>query len=394
MSNIKQNVLIIGGGFAGVKAALELADDSQFAVTLISDQHEFRFYPALYRTATGGSREASAIPLADIFKDKNVRLEYQHVESLDRQTKTVHTRMGRDFNYDVLILALGVVGNYFGIEGLAEYSFGIKSLEEAQKLKEHIHKQLLDQGKPDLNYVVIGGGPTGVELAGELPGYIRRVMKNHGIKNKTFHIDLVELAPRLLPRLPEDLANVVARRLKNLGIELFLGQTVEAETKDRLVIHGESIKSHTVIWTAGTQTSRFYGINGFNLSPKKRVIVDEFLQAAPDIYVLGDNAETPYSGMAQTALHNAIFVANHLRAKANDKKTSQYEPKKPIYVTPAGPYWAAVLWGPLRIYGLLGWLLRRAADFVAYHDLEPWWKASKLWLAESTRHEDCPDCNK
>jgi NADH dehydrogenase FAD-containing subunit len=108
--------------------------------------------------------------------------------------------------------------------------------------------------------------------------------------------------------------------------------------------------------------------------------------------VLGDNADTKYSGLAQTALYDGVYAAENLIRIQRGRKPKVYKPKKPIYVMPAGPKWAAVLWGNFRIYGWLGWQLRRLADLVAYHDYRPWWQASQLWQAEKTEEETCPLC--
>jgi NADH dehydrogenase len=385
-------IVIVGGGFGGVKLALSLSGSKEFAVTLVSQSPEFRYYPALFRTATGGSRKASAIPLADIFAGKQITLEYKKVEVLNRQAKAIRIEGGRELTYDVLVLALGSVTSYLGIKGLSEYSYGIKSLEEAEELKLHLHQHLIDHKSPDLNYVVIGGGSTGVELAGELPGYMKRVMQRHGLEQRSVQVSLIEAAPRLMPHMPEDVSHAMERRLIQLGVTLHLGEAIQAETADAVMINGEALKSKTVIWTAGMDNNPFFAANGFKLSPKGKVLVDEFLQAEPDIYVMGDAADTMYSGMAQTALYDADFVACNLKSKANGQATKAYRPKKPIYVMPAGPQWAAVLWGNLRIYGWLGWVLRRLADLVAYHDIAPWWEASKLWMAESDTEEGCPNC--
>src|SRR5581483_5201194 len=113
--------------------------------------------------------KAAQIPLTEILGGKGVKIEKGTAKKLDRETKTVKTSPGNSYKFDVLVVALGVVTNYFGIKGLEKYSYGIKSQAEAKRLRDHIHKQLVGEGKPDLNYVVIGGGPTGVELVGELP---------------------------------------------------------------------------------------------------------------------------------------------------------------------------------------------------------------------------------
>jgi NADH dehydrogenase len=391
MTDKKTKVLVLGGGFAGIKAALELAGNSNFSVSLISDQSNFRYYPTLYRAATGGSMKAASIPLAEIFKDKAVRVINDSIEAVDRPNQKLAGK-AKDYNYDLLVVALGVVTNYFGIKGLEKYSYGIKSQKEAQELRDHIHKILLDEGKPDVNYIVIGGGPTGVELAGALPAYIKHVMKKHHLKDKKLHIDLVEAAPRLMPRMPKSYSKAVQSRLRRLGIKLLLNQAVQAETADSLTVSGHSIESHTVVWTAGVTNHPFFTGNGFALTDHGKVKVDQHLQAEPNIYVIGDNADTPFSGMAQTALYDASFLAANLKRRARGRKPRGYKPQKPIYVTPVGPHWAAVQWRQAHIYGWLGWVLRSAADWLGYHDYEPWWTASKHWLAEYQDVDACPIC--
>lgn len=389
----KYKVLILGGGFGGIKAALELAGHANFDITLISERDRFRFYPSLFHTATGGNPAGSSIALREIFGGKNVKLIKDSAIKLDRKRKTVECASGKKYTYDSLIVALGVVTNYFGIKGLKEYSYGIKTNEEAQELRDHLHKLIFDENKPDLNYVVIGGGPTGVELAGALPGYLRHIVKKHGAPKKNFHVDLIEAMPRLVPRMPARYSYAIQKRLRKQGVTLYLDKTVKAETADDLVLSGRDIKSHTVVWTAGVTNHPFLEKNMFSLGKNGRVLVNEILQAEPDIFVIGDNADTKFSGMAQTALHDGRFVAHNL-IKAQDGKTLDvYRPRQPVYVTPAGPWWAAVQWGHFQIFGFLGYLLRRAADFLGYHDLEPFWKASRHWLAENENLETCPICS-
>lgn len=392
MANRKTKVLILGGGFGGIKTALELADDTAFDVTLISDQSDFRYYPTLYQAATGGRMTASSIPLSEIFKNKKVSIQKQTAKKLDRQGRMVKMSSGAECEYDILIIALGVVTNYFGIKGLKEYSYGIKSQSESQELRDHIHKLLLDEGKPDVNYVVIGGGPTGVELAGALPSYIKHVMKMHRLKPKKLNIELVEAAPRLMPRMPKDYSKAVARRLRKLGVKLCLNQAVQAETVDTLIVGGRDIKSRTVVWTAGVTNHPFFDNNKFSFGEHGKVQVDEYLQAEPDIFVAGDNADTPFSGMAQTALYDGKFLASNLKRLSEGKKQRPYRAKRPAYVTPVGPRWAALLWGKVHFYGWLGWVMRSAADYIGYHDYEPWRMATKHWIAAYQNENNCRVC--
>lgn len=136
----------------------------------------------------------------------------------------------------------------------------------------------------------------------------------------------------------------------------------------------------------------FFANNGFNLSDNRKVEVDMYLQAKRDIYVLGDNANTPFSGLAETAVYDAEFVANNLIREVNNQKIKTYKPKEPITILPVGKNWAILAYKNLRIYGLLGFALRRFADAYAFHDYEPWQNVGKKWLMFYKREDICPIC--
>lgn len=393
MGNQKRHVVILGGGFGGIKTALELEGHSSFEVTLISDSPNFRYNHNLYRAATGGSFSATSIPLSEIFDGKNVKLIVDSAVRLDRDNKTITTVTAGIYHYDSLVVALGSVTNFFDIKGLKQHAYGIKTVEQAKQLRDHLHKQLTDEQKPDINYLVVGGGPTGVELAGALPGYIASIISRHRLSTRKVNVRLIEAAPRLLPNMPPKYSHNVARRLRQLGVTIGLGEPVKAETPDELMVGSRKIKSHTVIWTAGVTTNPFIKTNLFSCSQRGKAKVDTALQNTPDVYVIGDNAETPYSGMAQTALYDASFVSSNLKRLASGKYPHVYMPKKPVYVTPVGGHWAAVLWNDVQVFGIAGWLLRSIADFISYTDIEPWWKASKHWLEQNSPGEDCPLCS-
>lgn len=388
----KEKILIVGGGFGGVKAALKLSEFEKFKVTLISEDDSLRYYPTLYHTATGGKRANSSIPLNRIFAGKNVEIIKGFAKSVDRKDKQIITSNGNAYIYDTLILSLGVVTNYFGIPGLDKYSYSIKSQAEVEKFKQHLHKQLLDDKKPDLNYVIVGAGPTGIELAGALPDYLKRIMRNHEIRNRSVHVDLIEAMPRLLPRMPKITSRAVKRRLRKLGINLYIGKAVQGQSVDELTVDGKPIRSHTVIWTAGVTNNPFFKENNFTLTSKGKVSVDTYLQTEDNIFVLGDNANTPWSGMAQTALYDGKFVAKNLILRSKNKSMKSYIAKQPATVIPAGPHWAAVNWGFLKVNGKIGWFLREMADLSGFHYFEPWPRAVKQFLTEFDEQESCPIC--
>lgn len=388
-------VLIVGGGFGGVKAALELRKHKEIAITLLTENKEFRYYPTFYHTATGGLKAQSAIPLGEIL-DERVKVVQGKAESVDFAGKFVTYSYGgakgEVLGYDSVIFALGTVTNYFGIKGLEEYSYNIKTLEGIERFKQHLHDQLAADHKPDLHYVIVGAGPTGIELAGALPEYLRRTMERHGIKRRAIHIELVEAAPRLLPRSNPAVSRTVRRRLRKLGIHLLVKQAVQGQDADGLTINGKELESQTVVWTAGMANNPFFNANNFTPGTRGKVKVDEFLRAAPSVYVIGDNADTMYSGLAQTALYDAHFVAHNIMQELRQRPKLAYDPKRPVSVIPVGDKWAAVEWGKWHISGKIGYLLRSAADWIGFKDLQPWWKASEQWLTEFGSQESCVTC--
>ncbi len=388
----KRHIVVVGGGFGGVKAALELSRNSEFEVTLISDKADFRYNPTLFHTATGGLFRQSAIPLEEILRGGNIKFIQGELVKIDRVTRSIELSNDTIVAYDKLVLALGVVTNYFGVEGLKEFSYGIKSPEEVAHFKKHLHTILQTEHKPDVNYIIVGGGPTGVELAGALPAYMRQIMKHHNIKRKKINVKIIEASPRLLPRSAEKVSEAVTKRLKKLGVEVLVGRIVQELDEDSLMVSSKDIPSHSVVWTAGTSNNPFFKENDFTLTERGKVAVDEHLLAEDSIYVIGDNASTPYSGLAQTAVYDGHYVAHDIEAKHHGNEGSAYRPRYPATVVPVGYGWAAFEYKKIRVTGWLGWFIRQAADWVGYHDLQPWWKASEQWMTEFGKEEECEVC--
>ena len=390
----KTNILIVGGGFGGVKAALELSKCGDCSVTLLSDHSHFRYYPGLYHTATGGQRAGSRIRLGTILEGRKVHFVRATAAKLDREHKEIVTGDGQHLPFDTLILALGNMTNYFGIKGLAEHSYGIKSTEELERFKRHLHEMFDKTGEPDQNYVIVGGGPTGIEVAGRLPGYLREIMKRHNIPKHPLHIELVEAAPVLLPRSPQSIQKAVTKRLERLGITVMTNTAVGGQTADTLMAGDKPLKTKTVVWTAGVTNNPFFKENNFKLTDRGKVEVDDYLQAEQNIFVIGDNANTMFSGMAQTALYDAKFVAHNICRTLDGKVPEPYTPKKPISVIPVGPRWAAVEWGKATFAGWMGGFLHLFVDLVAFHDLQNWAQAGAQWIRSKNDSdgEICPTC--
>jgi NADH dehydrogenase len=380
-------VTIIGGGFGGVKAALELSKDKKSRITLISDKTDFQYYPALYSTATGGSHLEAWVPLAEIFGNRNnVDIVIDTATTIDKSSKTITAASGATYQYQTLILALGSVTTYFGINGLDEYAYGIKSADEIAQLKQHLVEEFSHPNTADKNFLIIGAGPSGVELAGALGTYLRKLQNHYHKPEPKISISLIEAAPRVLPRMSEQASKIVHSRLTRLGVNVELGKKVESATIDTLMVSGEPIKSKTVIWTSGVANHPFYAANAnqFTFAPNHKVTVDKHLRADTDVYVIGDNAATTFSGLAQTALRDAIFVARHIMKKGAKK----YVPKMPPTVVPVGESWAIFEYKKIRLSGRLASLIRRAADFIGYSDVLPFGQALGIWSAQRVKETD------
>jgi NADH dehydrogenase len=388
-------IVIVGGGFAGVRAALNLANDMAFDVKLVSDKHYFEYHAALYRSATGRSPLEVAIPLRDFFAyAKNIEVVKDSISGINPNEHILTSDSGSRYHYDLVILAFGNVTQYFGIKGLKEHAYGVKTIHEALRLKRHLHEQLVEKGQTERNYVVIGGGATGVELAAELAAYLKRLRRRHNLGGVSFNVDLVEAAPRVMPIMSESFSKLVQKRLGKLGVNVYLNAAVKSETVNTLKLPSGEITSHTVIWTAGVANHPFYAQYPTLFEPGRlsRVKVDQYLQAAPGICVVGDSADTKYAGMAQTALYDANFVTNNLKRKVRKKQVVAYKPKKPVYAIPVGKRWAAVYWGKVTIYGRLGWALRRLADLRLYLNFLPFSKALVTWRYGFVDEEVCKTC--
>ena len=400
-----KKIIIVGGGFGGVRCALDLAKKKlpNIKIVLISDRSHFEYHAALYRVVTGHSPLEVCIPLRDIFDGSDVEIIEDSISGVELEERQLRGRSGSRYSYDFLVLALGSETAYFNIPGLKELSFGFKSIHEALILKRHLHELFTacEQATAEekvcaAHIVIVGGGASGTELAGDLAVYTRKLAKKHRLKPSLVTIDLIEAAPRLLPALPEDISTRVKKRLHNLGVNIFLNRVVVEEEVEKVYLKDMEMKTKTVIWTAGAKPNHLYSkIKGLLLDKKNRVIVDAFLQAKGinNVFILGDAAATLYAGMAQTAIRNASFVAETIIKKSHGRPVEVYKTKKPFYAIPVGPGWAAAAIGNHQFYGRLGWWLRRLADFRFFLSVLPFKKALLAFQNGKTLCESCSICS-
>ena len=391
------HVVIVGGGFGGIRTALTLAYKRipNLRITLFTNKPHFEYNPALYRYVTGSSAIEVCIPLEEIFSGLSVEVIVDNITAVDNAAKTVTRASGENYAYDTLVLGLGSETTYFGIPGLKENSFGMKTVSEALKLKNHISEMLLlcredastgSHLNHDASFVIIGAGATGVEMAGRLIEYARKVAVEVGVDPTLVSVTLIEGADKILRALPVEFSDPIDAHLRKLGVAIMLNTAVMREEVEEIFLKDAKMMTGTVIWTSGVRANALYEASALPVDKRGRVEVDEHLYAKGEnsLHVIGDGAITTYSGWAQTAFYDGWFVANVIAAKLKGKRPPFYKPRAPVNAIPAGDGWAGVLitfgaWN-FKFFGRIGWWFRRLADLRSFMVILPFPKAVKVFF--------------
>jgi NADH dehydrogenase len=327
----RPQVVIVGGGFGGLACARRL-QRAPVDVVLLDRRNYHLFTPLLYQVATALLNAADiAYPLRAIFrKVPNVHVRQVRVERVDTAAKRVHTSAGADLPYDYLVLATGSENNTFGNQSLAEHAIGLKTLEEALRLRNHVLACLerAEQTADDeerrrcLTFVVAGGGPTGVEYAGALHELLLLVLgRDYGeLDPGLARILLVEGKDELLPGFHPRLGRYARQTLAGRGIEIRTGTLVDHATEDEVVLTGgETIPSRTLMWAAGVRPNDpTEGSAGVPHTHSKRVQVDDRLRVAgaPGVFVVGDLAGAVQDGQELPQVSPPAIQAGHYVARA------------------------------------------------------------------------------
>lgn len=374
------HVVVVGGGFGGVKAALELSKRQIGKITLISDQSYFLHHATLYATATGRSTEESVIPLNVIFENHpNVTIVEDTITSFDPHRKLISSKK-KDYHYDELVLALGAVTSYFGIKGMEKHSYGIKTLQEVEEFHEHIHEEII-QKKLDREFFVIGAGPTGVELASALMHYLKTIKRLYRISHFTPKVTLVEMKDKVLPHWSNTASSLTESQLRKQGIALLLNHKVTALEDNKVTIDGKLYSSSTVVWTSGMTNHPFFKQNAgyFDVAKNGLINVNPYLEAIEHVYVIGDSANIAYTGRALPANKQAVHVAKNIARVATGQPQAQFRPHAGPVSVPVGEHWGYVEWFGLYIAGRPGKALRRYMELRGYCRILPLSKAVPIW---------------
>jgi NADH dehydrogenase len=364
----KKHIVIVGAGFAGITALQKLDKSGLFEITLITPKSHFEYYPGLYRVVGEKAPFEVFVPFRYLLP-KRVTFLHDSVLSIDIAHKKIDTQKNGIFSYDILIMATGMVPSDFGITGVSQYAHFVTSLtfaiESKKALIAKLQAHVISQEKNPFTIVIAGAGPTGVELAGELSSFLRSFTKTYHVPLKNYRIKIIQRDKDVLPQLDSKVRKTAVNRLRRLGVELLLEHAITEVTQDTVVTSNGPIVSSFFFWTAGAMQSPLVTSTvGFTLSARKKVIVSKELLAegTDSVYVLGDNAETEFSGLAQIAEQDGAFVGSMLVFKEQGKPYKPYVPRKPIFVIPIGN-WFGILGIKGKVFsGIIPWILRYAVD--------------------------------
>ncbi len=367
-------LVIIGAGFGGLKAARGLAD-APVQVTLIDRNNYHLFQPLLYQVASAGVAPSEiAYPVRAVFRgQKNLDFQMAEVRRIDLAGRRLLTDHG-ELEYDYLIVAAGGQTNFFGMESVERNAFDLKELGNAVAIRNHVLRQFeLAALEPDaetrralLTFVVAGGGPTGVEMAGALSELIRLVLAKDfpRLPVQEARVLLLEAADKLLPAMPADLSAETARALGEKQVEVRFGAAVAGYDGSAVALRGGgSIPARTLIWAAGVRAAGLVESLGVPLARQSRVPVTPSLQLAghPEVFVIGDAAHLedangqPLPMLAPVAMQQAACAAANIRALIHGETPQPFAYRDPGSMATIGRNRAVAQIGPLKLRGFLAW---------------------------------------
>ena len=371
----RKKLIVIGGGFGGLNLTKSLKK-ADLDILLIDKTNHHVFQPLLYEVATAAlSPGEIAIPIREIFRSQdNTRVIMGDVIAIDKNQKKVILGNGDSFDFDYLVVAAGAKHSYFGNDAWEAFAPGLKTISDALNIRQHI---LLSFEKAErlaeiadiskyLNFVIIGGGPTGVEMSGAIADIAYRTMfKNfRRIKPENAHVYLIEALPHILPVYSEKLSSRAKQDLEDLGVKVIVGKKVTNISHEGVQVEGEFIPSVNVIWAAGNQASPLLKTLDVPLDRQGRVIVESDLSipGSPEIFVIGDAAHAlgkdgkPLPGVAPTAIQQAKYTAKIIKKNVPKEKRHPFKYFDKGSMATIGKSRAVVSFRKIEFSGFFAWL--------------------------------------
>jgi NADH dehydrogenase len=398
----QKRIVIIGGGFAGLAAAHALRH-ADAEVVLIDRRNHHIFQPLLYQVATAVLSPAEiAAPIRQLeVKQRNLGVLLAEVTGVDVASRTIEASSGvgvRKIAFDYLVVATGMRPSYFGHDEFARFAPGLKSLSDAETIRAKIlgafelAATTEDQGERarQMTFVLVGAGPTGVELAASLAHMVKVTLRGNfrHIDPAKASIILLDAGKRVLPTFAEPLSRNVTRRLTKLGVKVLTGLKVETVDEQGVVAGGSRIPSATVLWTAGVAASQIPKMLGTKTDRAGRALVDPFLKVVdqPGVFVVGDAAsvmqrEHPVPGVAQAAIQEGRYVGRLIAKELKGRKAKRpfrYFDKGNMAVV--GKNYAVLERGWLRTSGFLTWLVWAFVHILSLPQLQNRLRVQRQWL--------------
>ena len=369
------NVVVIGGGFGGLKF-LQRARSSKIQFTLIDKQNHHLFQPLLYQVATAVLSPANiAFPIRRMFKNyKNVNVILDEAVDINRDEKTVTISNGDNIKYDQLIVSTGSKHSYFGNEDWSKYSNGLKGINDALQIRERLlrafekaeNEKNIDKRAKYLNFVVVGGGPTGVEMAGSIAEIAFNNMKEEfrNFKSSDANVYLIEATEKILPMYSDRLSGKAKKYLEDFGVEVRTNEKVVKIENDLVTTDKEDIHTDNVVWAAGNEASPIIEKLNTKTDNEGRAIVDPDCSLKDDgnVFVIGDAANykdkknNTLPGIAPVAIQQGKYLAKVIKSKTikKDRKPFKYNDKG--MMATVGRYKAIGKIGNIEVSGFLAWL--------------------------------------
>ncbi|WP_442603329.1 FAD-dependent oxidoreductase [Paenibacillus sp. KN14-4R] len=343
-----KNIIVLGGGYGGVLTAKKLAkkfkNDTDFKITLIDRKPYHTLLTELHEVAACRVEEDSIkIDLKKIFAGRKVDVVLDEIQNIDFKGNKLQSD-SKTYNYDYLVIGTGCKPSFFGIPGAEEHAFSLWSFENAVTLKHQIRNMFMEGTKQTdpkvraemLTFVVVGAGFTGIEMIGELGEYKEQLCQEFYVDPSEVRLVVADMAPKILPILPDKLIQKAQKRLDKLGIEVITGTQISGVTENSVILGDKgAINSRTVIWTAGVEGSDLVGNLDVSQQGRKRIVTNDKLQSIDhkNVFVVGDNIfyipegeERPVPQMVENAELAAPIIANNIHADAHNLAKKSYKP--------------------------------------------------------------------
>lgn len=371
-----KKVVVVGGGFAGLNVVQPLRG-LNLEVLLIDKKNHHLFQPLLYQVASAALSPADiATPLREILSaQKNASVIMGTVKRIEKEKRVIHLSDKSAIEYDYLVLAPGASHSYFGREEWESFAPGLKTIPDALKIRQKIlvsfEKAERMESSVDaekfLNFVIVGGGPTGVEMAGAIAEIANHTLfKNfRHIKPEKSKIFLVEASEKLLPSYPEKLSKKAKRDLEKMGVCVMTGQKVDQIDEKGVCVQGRFIQAHNIIWAAGNQAAPLLKTLDVPLNAQGRLIVEPDLtvKGHPEIFVIGDAAfvlgkdKNPLPAIAPTAIQMGRYVSKLIKKGTSPQKRRPFRYLDKGSIATIGTNKAVGYVGKMLISGFFAWII-------------------------------------